>query len=127
MEKSEEMDRGSGDHIQATIGNDSSNIAVGKNIQQTIRVSSQSQVTEADLGEVRRLFEELKQTVETEAPPDKNEAAVEHVSELEETITGGKPDLDTISYVKKWFGKNVPQLAGAAVSVLVNPIVGKVV
>ncbi len=38
-----------------------------------------------------------------------------------------KPDLTTMEYVKNWFEKHLPQMAGAIISVLVNPIVGKVV
>jgi hypothetical protein len=117
-----------GDRIKTTVGDRATNIAVGKNIHQVIsRPQVQVQIAEADLAEVRRLFAELKQQVTAEAPPDKINSALERVGELEKTVTAEKPDLTIMEYVKKWFSKHLPQLAGAVVSVLVNPIVGKVV
>ena len=47
--------------------------------------------------------------------------------ELKEAVTAKKPDLTTMDYVKKWFVKKLPQVAGKVIGVLVNPIVGKVV
>lgn len=49
------------------------------------------------------------------------------MEELKEAVTAEKPDLTTIEYVKGWFVKNLPDLAGAVTSVVVHPIVGKLV
>ncbi len=38
-----------------------------------------------------------------------------------------EPDISTMEYVKKWFVRHVPALAGAATSIFVDPIVGKLV
>jgi len=84
-------------------------------------------VTEADLAIVQELFAKLKRQVDAQSPPEKRDSAIERVEELEEAVTEKKPDFTTMEYVKKWFDKHLPQLAGAVVSVLVNPIVGKVV
>jgi len=117
-----------GDHVEITIGDHASYVVAGKNIRQVVAgQQAQVQVSEADLAEVCKLFAELRQKVEAEAPPDKKSSALERVKELEEAVTAKKPDLTTMEYVKKWFSKHLPQLAGAVVSVLVNPIVGKIV
>jgi hypothetical protein len=116
-----------GDSIQITIGDQARGVAAGKDVHQVIGEQSQVRVTEADLATVRELFAELKRQVEAQAPPESKHSAKERVEELEEVVTAKKPDLTTIEYVKKWFDKHLPQLAGAVVSVLVNPIVGKVV
>jgi len=117
-----------GDHIEITIGDYATNVAAGKDVRQVVAgQQAQVQVTGADLAEVRKLFGELRKQVDAEAPPDMKNSALERVEELEEAVTAEKPDLTTMEYVKKWFGKHLPQLAGAVVSVLVNPIVGKVV
>ena len=86
-------------------------------------------VTEADLAEVRKLLEELRARVEAEAPPEKKEEALQQVKELQETIEIKDPEdvPDRLGGVKSWFKRNLPALAGAVVSVIVNPIVGKVV
>jgi hypothetical protein len=102
-------------------------VAVGKNINQVQQVGSGNQVTEADLKQVQQLFAELKQQIELSAPPEKKDAALERVTELHEEITSQKPALSTFEYLRIWFLKNVPSLAGAVASVVLNPIVGKVV
>jgi len=115
-----------GDIIQATIGDNASQVAVGKNIHQQ-QNSSNTQVTQADLQQLRALFDEFKQQVEQQAPPDKKAAAMERVEELHQEITSQKPELSTFEYVKNWFGKNLPGLLGGVTSLIVNPLVGKVV
>jgi hypothetical protein len=73
------------------------------------------------------LLAELRAKVEAEAPPEKREPALSRVEELKETLTSDEPDPTTLELVKRWFVKNVPKLAGAVASFVVNPIVGKVV
>jgi len=116
-----------GDNIEVTIGDHSSSMAVGKNVQQVIGVQPQVEVTEADIAAVRDIFAELKHQIEAQSPLDKKSPAMERVGELEEAVIAAKPNLTTMEYVKNWFEKHLPQMAGAIVSVLVNPIVGKVV
>jgi hypothetical protein len=109
-------------------GDVSGQVAVGKNIKQaqSVRVGT-SNLTEKELKTLSELIEALKQQVSTEAPPDKKEPALEKVSELEKAITDEKPDLSTMEYVRNWFVKNIPALAGTVTSLVVNPIVGKLV
>jgi hypothetical protein len=114
------------DNIQITIGDDAQNLAVGKNIHQNINTNPKSQVTEEDIKTVQEKIDYLKNRIATEAPAEKKGAAIERVEELEKAIIE-KPDLTTIEYVKNWIGKNLPQLAGTVTSIIVNPIVGKVV
>lgn len=116
-----------GDYIVANIGANSGQVAVGKDIHQVQQVGSGNQVTEADLKQVQQLFAALKQQIAQQAPPDKKDAALERVSELQEEVTSQKPSLSTFEYVRNWFLKNLPSLAGAVTSVVVNPILGKVV
>jgi len=94
-----------------------------------VQSAGAGKVTEADLAEVRRLIESLKARVEAEAPPEKKAEALQQVQELHETIQSKDPEdvPDRLSSVKSWFKRNLPTLAGAVVSVVVNPIVGKVV
>lgn len=84
-------------------------------------------VTESDLAAVRVLLDELRAKVDAEAPPEKKDEALAQVKELEAAIESKEPDLDRMGGVKSWFKRNLPMLAGAVVSVVVNPIVGKVV
>jgi len=92
-----------------------------------VPAAKQPEVTEADLVALRKLLADLKAQVEVEAPPERKEAALERVGELEQAVTAKQPDLSTMEYVKGWFVKNLPGLAGAVTSVVINPIVGKLV
>lgn len=116
-----------GDNISAQIGDNAQQVAVGKNINQQQQIGSSVEVTQADLEKVSELFADLKQKIAAEAPPEKKEAAIERVNEMEEEIVSQNPDVSTMEYVRGWFGKNLPGLLGAVTSVVVNPIVGKVV
>jgi hypothetical protein len=119
----------SGDVIRATISGDiSGQVAVGKGITQIQTIGAvRPEVTKADLAELRQILADLKAKVAAKAPPEKKDAALERVKELEEAVTAGEPDLPTMEYVKRWFVKNLPDLAGAVTSVVVHPIVGKLV
>ena len=109
-------------------GNVGGQLAVGDNITQTQTMQSVSPgPTEEELKTLSALIEDLKKQVSSEAPSEKKEPALERVAELEGAITAKAPDISTMEYVKNWFVKNIPQLAGAVTGLVVNPIVGKLV
>jgi hypothetical protein len=84
-------------------------------------------MSEADRVTLRRVLADLRSQVASEAPSEKKRAALERVDELGEAVTAEAPDLSTMEYVNRWFAKHLPQLAGSVVSVVTNPIVGKLV
>lgn len=47
------------------------------------------------------MLDTLKAQVETEAPPEKKEAALERLEELKEAVTAKEPDLSTMEYIKR--------------------------
>ena len=102
--------------------NQGGNITIGQ-----VAGATQPQTTEAELLILQRMFETLKGKVAAEAPPEKQPAALERLDELQEAVTAKKPDVSTMAYVKNWFIKNLPTLSGAVASLVVHPIVGKLV
>lgn len=117
-----------GDTIHISVGEHSKNVAAGKDVTQNVTEQvANFQVTTEDLSAVKKIFAELKEQVPKEISSEMQPPAIERIDELEEAITGEKPDLTTMEYVKNWFTKKLPQFAGKIISVLVNPIVGKVV
>jgi hypothetical protein len=113
--------------IQVTVGGDvNGQLAAGENITQ-ISTKTTPAVTQAQVEEFRQLLTALRAKIEVDVLPDKKEAALERVGELEHAITEKKPDLSTLEYVRNWFVKNLPGLAGTVTSVVVHPIVGKLV
>jgi hypothetical protein len=119
----------SGDHISATVGNvgSRSQVAFGKDIAQQQTHGAAAQLTPAEMAQLHSMFDELRAKVEQEAPPEEKEKALERVDELKEAVTAKQPDLTTMQHVKNWFGKHLPALAGSVVSVIVHPLVGKLV
>jgi hypothetical protein len=106
----------------------SGQVAIGNGISQANMLGvATPEVTQADLDELHRMLVELKTQLKSEAAPDQQAAALERMDELEEAVTAEKPDLTTMEYVKRWFVKHVPELAGAVTSVIIHPIVGKLV
>lgn len=78
---------------------------------------------ESHLAVVREQLRQLKTQVAAEAPADKKTAALERLDELSEALIASPPDLDTLAYVKSWFGKNIPALAEAVIVVIAHPSV----
>ena len=101
--------------IHVTVGGDvSGQVAAGHNIKQ-VSTKTTGKVTEAELEELHQLLATLRAKVEAEAQPEKKGAAIERVEELEQAVTEKKPDLSTMEYVRNWFVKNLPGLAGAVI------------
>jgi len=116
-------------HRLVITGSDvSGQVAVGEGITQAQAVGvGRPEVTETDLAELRRLLADLRARVAAGAPPDRRDAALERVDELEEAITAEEPDLTTVEYVRGWFVRHLPGLAGAVTGIIVDPVVGKLV
>lgn len=123
------MGESSGDNFRATISGDvSGQVAFGTgNVQTQVKQTGPAEVTEADLEELRREIAALKQRVKDESPPEQQGPALERLDELEQAVISDAPNLTTMQYVKQWFAKNLPTLAESVASVVVHPIVGKLV
>ena len=115
--------------VTATVsGNISGQVAVGSDIRQShVRAAVAAAPTSDELASLRQMLSDFRTQVQQNAPAAQREAAVSRVDELSDAITAAKPDLTTMDYVRKWFAKNIPTLAGGVVSIVVNPIVGKLV
>lgn len=118
-------DQISADFTGATV---SGTVGVGKDIDQRQTVGSMStQVSDVEIQQLRSAFDDVRAQVRAEAPPDKRDPALERIDELEAALVTDKPDPATAGYVKGWFARNVPSIAGAVLSLVVHPVVGKLV
>ena len=84
-------------------------------------------LTPQETAELKSLFADTRTKVEVEAPPEHRQEALAQTEELERTVLAAQPDPGRIQSILGWFKKNAPQVAGTIVSVVVNPLVGKVV
>ena len=109
------------------------NIHIGDVSQSQVVIGDYNTVTQKaglspeEAAKLRGLFEELRSSVEEEAPPERRGEAVAQAEELERAVVSERPDVGRVRNVLRWFRDNAPQLAGAVVSVVVNPLVGKAV
>jgi hypothetical protein len=118
----------SGDSIRGRIGDVSGQAAIGKDITQTYTsTTGRAAVTEADLAALHQALAALKAQIVAEVPPAQQARALERADELAAAVTAKQPDLPTMEYVKGWFGKHLPRLAGAVTSIVIHPVVGKLV
>jgi hypothetical protein len=116
-----------GDTISANIsGGVSGQVAVGKHIAQHQTVSA-ADLSDDELAQLRQAFADLRADVAAQAPPERQAAAAERIEELEQAVLAEEPDTTTIAYVGRWFKTNLPALAGAVTSIVIHPLVGRIV
>lgn len=84
-------------------------------------------LTPQEAAQLRAVFAGLRSAVAEQAPPERREAALSEAGELEGAIVAERPDPGRVRRALEWFRDNAPQLVGAVTSVLVSPVVGKVV
>jgi hypothetical protein len=90
-------------------------------------VSQRRGLSPAQTAELRAIFADLKSSVAEGAPEELRGEALAKAGELEHALVNEQPDPGTVRRVLRWFKEHAPQLAGAVVSVVVNPLIGKVV
>jgi hypothetical protein len=122
-------DPSTGDRINAVVtGQVQGAVAIGKGISQRQEVGSmQLALADAERAELSTLFANLREEVSAAVPESERRAAVERVDELEQAVVADQPDLTTIEYVKQWFARKLPTAAGLVASVLIHPLVGRIV
>jgi hypothetical protein len=122
-----------GDAIIANVGAGAQNVAVGKNIQQTI-ISTLGAPTPNDKQLIEQKFAELSTTLDkqsTQIDPGTKKMAEFQINllkgELTKTDPKETPSASTITQVGDWLLDNVPSIAETVVGLFASPPVGKVV
>jgi len=105
----------------------SGQVVVGDNNQLIRTQVAGPLVTEAERGQLELAFANLRAAVEQAAPAERRQAGQDRITELQEAVMADEPDLTTMDYVRKWFARNLPSVAGAVAAIIVDPIVGKLV
>ncbi len=118
--------RRTGDTFHTHIGSVSGPVHTGKG-DIVIQRWEAGGVTAEEIEALQRLFADLRAQVGAEAPPELVQEAQAQVDALEQEAIAAKPDVDRMQRVRDWFLKHLPRVAGTVTSVLINPILGKVV
>jgi hypothetical protein len=90
-------------------------------------VAQQVGLAPEDVRLLRSAFDDMKAEVAAQAPPEKREEAAAQAAEIEKAVVAKEPDPSRVRKALRWFREHLPQVLGTVTSVLVNPIVGKVV
>lgn len=116
------------DRIRAYVsGTINGTVAIGNGITQVHYEQVVTVPSEEEWASLNQALAALRQRVAQDAPAEEQAPALERVGELEEALSASEPDLSTMEYVKKWFERHLPDLAGAVTGIIMNPIVGKLV
>lgn len=90
-------------------------------------VSQRVGLTPEETAELQSVFSALRKSVSEQAQPEQRDEALARAADLEHAVVTEQPDPGRTRNVLRWFRDNAPQLVGAVLSVVVNPLVGKVV
>jgi len=119
---------GDNDSINVSIGgNVVGPIAVGKNITQTQAGRDATVLTATERQELDDAFATLRAQIAAAAPSETRDAALAQVAELEQAVNDPEPDPSRLQRVARWFARNLPTMGAAVATVLIHPVVGKLV
>lgn len=83
-------------------------------------------VTAEELDDLRAAFDELRSLLAGEAG-DQSELARQKIDELEQAITAEEPEVVTMEAIQSWFSHKLPRLADSVNSLILNPIVTRLI
>ncbi|MDA2812109.1 hypothetical protein O4J56_15805 [Nocardiopsis sp. RSe5-2] len=121
---------GSGKRYRVKTGDVSGQVVVGEDnvvVAATGGAEGAPAAVGADLESLRSGFAALRGRIDREAEDGTGAAARERIDELEEAVTADKPEVSVMVYVRDWFVKRLPALAGAVTALIVHPFVGRLV
>lgn len=105
-------------------GNFSGAAAIGSDIRQEVHLAA---LTDAETADLRREVDHLRAALLKEAPPDLREEASQRADELAEAVLTDRPDLSKLERLRDWIGERMPQLASAFTTLVLHPVLGKLV
>ena len=83
-------------------------------------------LTPQDVAELGAAFNSLRSAIAEQVSPQLRGEAMAQAGELECAVVSEHPEPSRARKVLTWFRDNAPQVVGAVLSVVVNPLVGKI-
>jgi len=105
-------------------------IAVGEHnrLEHHASFAARERLDPVDLASLMQEFSGLRDLVATRVSPDQREAALTQVGELEAaTLSADQPEPRRLARLYRWFVENAPALAESVATLLLGPLVGKLV
>jgi hypothetical protein len=107
-----------------------SQVAVGEHntLDQRIGTAASERLEPTELEALRRDLASLHEQVARGAPSGQRDQALEQVGQLVAgTVAADEPEPGRLARVYRWFVRNAPDLAESVASLLLGPLVGKLV
>ncbi|HEY9645082.1 MAG TPA: hypothetical protein V6C88_01865 [Chroococcidiopsis sp.] len=102
-------------------------VALGSAIHQQHTQATPPSPMDIEVGEFVELLRQIRAQATTAAQPEHRQVTLQWVDELEQAVTAEKPNPTRLARIKQWFLTYLPAVSGAVTSVVVHPIVGKLV
>jgi paraquat-inducible protein B len=122
-----------GDVIIATVGSGAQNVAIGKDIRQTVYevlgqpTPDDKEIIQQGMAEVRESLQQVRQEIGTSAETLAQGMLNQMENELTKTDEDETPNADVITSVGDLLLDGVPQIAEVLASLFATPAVGRVV
>lgn len=104
-----------------------SQIAIGSQITQTKTVVPIKVIGEEGVAQLSAEIAEIRRLVDAQASPETRSEALRQVEQLEESVLSGAPKLSKLAAARSWFADHLPAIAGSVTSLVVHPLVGRLV
>lgn len=107
-----------------------SQVAVGEKnkLEQQVAMTAGGRLTPDEMSQLTAELAGLRESVIANTPPDRQQAAMTELRELENAVVAeDPPEPGQLKRTYTWFLNNAPDLAGGVASLLLGPLVGKLV
>lgn len=103
-------------------------VGEGNTLHQTVSPTVRERLDDAELAELEGRLRELRESVAALCDADRRAEALQHVDELQAaTLAADEPEPGRMARVYRWFLDNAPALAESVSTLLLGPLVGKLI
>jgi hypothetical protein len=97
-------------------------------LEQRVGLAASERLDSTELGALLREFASLRDLVPAWVPAEQRDDALSHIRELQAaTVSADQPEPGRLARLHRWFLDNVPGLAESVSTLLLGPLVGKLV
>lgn len=103
-------------------------VGEGNTLQQTVSPTVRERLDASELAELEGRLRDLRQAVAGWSETDRRGEALQRVDELQAaTLAADEPEPGRLARVYRWFLDNAPALAESVSTLLLGPVVGKLI
>jgi hypothetical protein len=109
-------------------GNVSGQVAAGRTVHQVQHLAVGSGgLDDGERAQLAELIAVLEREVAEKSPPQLRAEAEEEAEAVRDAVTKDQPDLGRLEFAVRWFVRHLPDVMGAVTSIVISPVLGKLV